>query len=77
MNIEIRCNNCDKHLEILDKTIVPGTDALRLGVAPCESKDCTNCIDCEDLEANKLKIAELTEQRDQALRELAELRGQS
>ena len=72
MNVEVRCNNCDKNLVILNKTLVPGMDTLRLEVAPCENKSCVNCTNCEDLEVNKLKIAELVEQRDQAQRELAE-----
>lgn len=53
MNIEVRCNGCDKNLIILDKVMVPGTDTLRLDVASCGSIDCANCVGCEDLELLK------------------------
>jgi len=61
MNIEIRCNNCDKNLAILNETIVPGTNSLRLEVAPCKSKGCTICDDCEDMELLKILQEELKE----------------
>lgn len=51
MNLEIRCNNCDKNLAILNKIIVPGLDTLRLEVAPCGNVGCNDCSDCEDAAA--------------------------
>lgn len=48
MNIEVKCNNCDKNLVILHKVLVPGMDTLRLEVAPCGNVDCNNCSKCED-----------------------------
>jgi len=51
MNIEIRCNNCDKNLHIVDTAIVPGVDTIRFEVLPCGNIDCNNCKDCEDLKA--------------------------
>ena len=59
MDIEIRCNSCSKNLAILNETIVPGTNTLRLDVAPCKSKGCTNCIHCEDMDLLKKVQEEL------------------
>lgn len=61
MDIEIRCNSCSKPLAVLNKSLVPGMDALRLEVAPCGSKSCTNCVDCEDMDLLKEVQAELKE----------------
>lgn len=65
MKIEIRCNSCDKHLVELNQTMVPGTDTVRLDVAPCGSKKCTNCVECEDMELLKRVQAELKELKAQ------------
>ena len=65
MNIEIRCNNCDRHLVILNKIIVPGMDTLRLEVEPCGNVDCNNCAGCEDAavaQALREKIVRLENQ---------------
>lgn len=68
MDIEIRCNSCSKDLAILNETIVPGTNTLRLEVAPCKSKGCTNCVDCEDMELLKEVQAELKELKEKVKR---------
>ena len=63
MDIEIRCNGCDKHLAIVNKTIVPGMDTLRLDVETCNNVDCNNCTGCEDAavaQALREKIVRLT-----------------
>lgn len=63
MNIEIRCNGCDKNLQVLGKTIVPGMDTLRLAVESCGEVDCNNCEGCEDaalLQAAREKNVRLT-----------------
>ena len=65
MDTEIRCNNCDKHLIILNKTLVPGTDTLRLDVAPCGNVDCNDCTDCEDTEELQKAREELVQLRNQ------------
>ena len=56
MNVEVRCNNCGKHLIILNKTLVPGMDTLRLDVESCGNVDCNDCTGCED--AKKLQKAQ-------------------
>lgn len=71
MNIEIRCNNCDKHLIILNKTLVPGMDTLRLDVAPCGNVDCNNCKDCEDAEV-ALALKEKNVQLENKLKNMKE-----
>ena len=47
MEIEIRCNGCDKYLVILKKTIVPGMGTLRLDVESCGNVKCNNCAKCD------------------------------
>lgn len=75
-NIEIMCNTCGRSLTMQSCSLIPGIETLRFEVKPCGSQKCANCTDCEDLEANKLTIAELTKRRGQAEGELAELRKQ-
>ncbi len=66
----IKCDGCGKAL--LEGDIYQFAGQLIVNVAPCGCRSNEiDCAECEDLEANKLKIAELTEQRDQAQRELA------
>lgn len=67
MKIEIRCNDCDKHLAILNKTIVPGVDTLRLDVAPCGNVDCNNCTGCEDAEKLQKAREEIVELKNKML----------
>ena len=69
----IKCEMCGKELVEGDAYTVAGKWIVPVAPCGCRSTVVDNCSECEDLEANKLKIAELTEQRDQAQRELKEL----
>lgn len=68
MDIEIRCYSCAKPLRILNEALVPGMNTLRLEVAPCKSKGCTNCVDCEDMKLLKQIQEELKMLKEKTVR---------
>ena len=54
MEIIVRCNNCDKALEVLTTILAPGSYNVILEVEPCKSKDCGDCSECEDMKFLKI-----------------------
>jgi len=73
MRISVKCNTCDKELEITETAIAPGCYDVVLTVIPCRSKSCTDCSDCEDMELLKI----YREGRKQLLLNLKELENET
>lgn len=69
MEITIRCNSCDKELEVLVTRLSPGTDNVIFEVSSCANADCNDCRNCEDAKTMTRVLGELRELKTK-LREL-------
>jgi len=54
MRIIVKCNNCEKELEVPTTCLVPGSYDVMLSVVPCKSQGCNECSECEDMKLLKV-----------------------
>ncbi len=63
MNVEIKCNGCDKEMEVVD-VISFHPSSVKILVKPCNNTDCYDCSQCDDNTRLGKEVTELKRRLD-------------